>query len=95
MYNYGKFGASYDVNYTGKFPTGYSLTSPGNGNVYRNEVAMQNLGFTYQVRHGVQAFFNVNNLSEVGPVQYTYSENRISFKRVVPRALKIGLTGQF
>jgi hypothetical protein len=32
--DYGKFGASFDMNYTGRYPVGYSLTSPGNGNIY-------------------------------------------------------------
>ena len=94
-YNYKKFGASYDINYTGRFPVGYSLTSPGSGNVYRNSMMVQNAGLTYRLRPQVQLFLNVSNLGEVGPVQYTYIENRVSLDKIVPRAIKVGLTGQF
>lgn len=95
LYNYGKFGASYDLSYTGKFPVGYSLTSPGSGNVYRNGVTTMNAGVTYRYRPNTQFFLNVNNIEQEGVTQYVYAENRTSFKRIVPRALKFGVTGQF
>ena len=94
-YNYGKFGASYDVNYTGRFPTSYSLTSPGNGTIYRDNVLLQNAGFTYKLRPNVTAFFNLNNFAQDGMRQYTYLESRTSLDRLSPRAVKVGVTGQF
>ena len=94
-YNYGKFGASYDVNYTGKFPVGYSLTSPGSGNVYRDSVTWQNVGVTYQYRPGLTLYVNLNNLEQDGMRQYVYTSTRTSLDRYQPRAVKFGVTGQF
>jgi outer membrane receptor protein involved in Fe transport len=95
MYNYGKFGASYDLNYTGKFPVAYSLTSPGNGNVYRDGVTLQNVGVTYKVRSNLTVFVNLNNFAQDGMRQYVYLDSRTSLDRLSPRAVKIGVTGQF
>jgi len=95
MYNNRKFGASYDVSYTGKFPVGYSLTSPGNGNVYRQEVTTMNVGVTYKYRPNTQFFMTLNNFEQQGVTQYVYNENRTSFQRIVPRSIKFGVTGQF
>jgi TonB-dependent receptor len=95
MYNYGKFGASYDLNYTGKFPVAYSLTSPGNGNVYRDGVTLQNVGVTYKYRPSLTVFLNLNNFAQEGMRQYTYLASRVSLDRLSPRAIKFGVTGQF
>ncbi len=95
LYNYRKFGASFDMNYTGRYPIGYSLTSPGNGNVYRFDVTTMNAGVTYRVRAETTLFLNVNNISEEGARQYTYIESRHRLQYTVPRTLKFGVTGQF
>ena len=95
LYNYNKFGASFDVNYTGRYPVGYSLTSPGNGNIYRKSWTVMNAGVTYKVRPEATLFLNVNNIAEQGPEQYTYLETRSRSQWVVARAVRFGVTGQF
>ena len=95
QYNYKKFGASYDVNFTGKYPVGYSLTSPGNGNIYRDSLVTMNTGVTYRVRPNMTLFLNMNNIDQQGPQQYTYDESRTRFRLISPRTLKFGVTGQF
>ena len=95
LYNYQKFGASFDMNYTGKYPVGYSLTSPGNGNIYRQSWTVMNVGCTYKVRPDATLFLSINNLRQQGPEQYTYLETRARAHWVVPRTLKLGVTGQF
>src|SRR5437762_2607247 len=87
-YNYGRFGASYDVNWTGRYPIAYSLTSPGNGNIYRDDWKMQNVGVTYKLRSEATLFLNVNNLAQQGPRQYTYTPSRVRTQYLVPRAVK-------
>jgi hypothetical protein len=95
LYNYQKFGASFDMNYTGKYPIGFSLSSPGNGNIYRRSWTVMNVGATYKLRPDATVFLNVNNLAQEGPEQYTYIESRPRAHWVVPRSLKFGVTGQF
>ena len=95
LYNYKKFGASYDVNYTGRYPVLYSLTSPGNGNVYRRPWRVMNVGVTYKIRPDATLFLNLNNLEQEGAQQYTYTESRHRSLWIVPRSLKFGVTGQF
>ncbi len=95
MYNYRKFGASFDMNYTGRYPVGYSLTSPGNGNIYREGWTIMNAGVTYKIRPDATLFLNVNNIDQEGIRQYTYLESRVRSQYIVPRAVKFGVTGQF
>jgi TonB-dependent receptor len=95
LYNYRRFGASFDMNYTGRYPVGYSLTSPGNGNIYRLGLRVMNAGVTWKLRPDATFFLNVNNLDQQGARQYTFIESRPRSQWVVPRAVKFGLTGQF
>jgi TonB-dependent receptor len=95
IYAYKKFGASFDMNYTGRYPVAYSLTSPGNGNIYRDAWKMMNAGVTYRVRPDTTLFLNVNNLAQEGPRQYMFMESRVRAQWVVPRTLKFGVDGRF
>jgi TonB-dependent receptor len=95
QYAYRKFGASFDVNYTGRYPTGYSLTSPGSGNIYRDKIIRMNAGVTYKVRPNATAFLNIINLAEEGTEIYTYTPSRPRQALVASQALKFGVTGQF
>ncbi len=95
MYNYGKFGASFDVNYTGKYPVGYSLTSPGNGNIYRTGLTRMNAGVTYRIWRNTTAFLNVSNIFEEGTETYTYSPDRPRQTLIGAQSLKFGVSGQF
>ena len=95
QYAYQKFGASFDMNYTGRYPVAYSLTSPGNGNIYRDAWKMMNAGVTYRVRPDTTLFLNVNNIAQEGPRQYMFMESRVRAQWVVPRTLKFGVDGRF
>ena len=95
IYNYRKIGASFDMNYTGKFPAAYSLTSPGNGNIYRHSWRVMNASVTYKVRPDATLFLNVNNIAQEGPRQYMFMESRGRSMWIVPRTVKFGVTGQF
>jgi len=94
-YNYKKFGVSYDVNYTGRYPVAYSLTSPGNGNIYRDGLTIMNAGITYRLRAETTLFLSLNNIDQQGARQYMFNESRTRSQWVVPRALKFGVTGSF
>jgi iron complex outermembrane recepter protein len=95
LYQYRKFGASFDMNYTGRYPVGYSLTSPGSGNIYRDAWKIMNAGVTYKLRSEATLFFNINNIAQEGAEQYTFLESRHRSGWIVPRTVKFGVTGQF
>jgi len=95
LYNYRKFGASFDVNYTGKYPVTYSLTAPGNGNRYRKDWTVMNVGLTYEIFRDTKAFISLNNIAQQGPEEYMFEQTRTRSIWVVPRTLKFGITGQF
>jgi outer membrane receptor protein involved in Fe transport len=94
QYFYGKFGASYDVNYTAQFPIVYGLTTPGT-NAFRESRILQNTGVSYQIRPEITLFLNVNNLTEANLVNYTSLESRHRLFYVMPRTLKLGMSGRF
>jgi hypothetical protein len=94
QYYYGKFGATYDLNYTAQFPTVYSLTSLGS-NVFQKSRITQNAGVSYQIRPEITAFLNVNNFSEEEIDRYTSIETRHRQFFVLPRSVKFGVTGRF
>ena len=94
-YNYKKFGASFDLNFTGKYPVTYSLTAPGNGNRYRKDWTVMNAGLTYEIFRDTRAFLSLNNIAQQGPQEYMYEESRTRTIWIVPRTLKFGITGTF
>ncbi len=93
-YFYRKFGASFDVNYTAAYPIVYSLTTP-TSSIFRDSWTMMNTGVSYQVRTGVTVFANLNNIAQEGPRRYIFTESRVRSQWVVPRSVKIGVSGQF
>jgi hypothetical protein len=96
IYAYKKWGANFDVNYTGRYPVAYSLTAGNaNGNIYRDALRIMNAGLTYRVRPDTTLFLSLNNIDQQGSRQYLYDETRTRSQWVVPRALKFGVTGQF
>ncbi|MCX6952468.1 MAG: TonB-dependent receptor, partial [Verrucomicrobia bacterium] len=94
IYAYRKFGASFDVNFTGKYPTVYSTTSAV-GNIYRDSWTIMNAGVSYRIRPEATLFLNLNNIAQEGPRQYIFTESRVRSQWIVPRAVKFGVTGQF
>ncbi|MBL9186647.1 MAG: TonB-dependent receptor [Opitutaceae bacterium] len=95
QYSYQKFGASFDVNQTGRYPIGYSLTSPGSGNIYRNKITRMNASVTYRVRPNATAFLYVTNIGEEGTDVYTFTPSRPRQSLIASQTLKFGVSGQF
>ena len=94
QYFYGKFGASYDVNYTAQFPIAY-VSPTSASNQFRERRFVHNAGFTYQIRPEVTAFLNVNNLTEAELNTYIAFQSRHRQINMMPRTIKFGVTGRF
>jgi TonB-dependent receptor len=95
MYTYKKFGASYDVNYQGRWPVlNVSTTAPA-GNRFRESWTVQNVSFSYKVTRDTSAFLSVSNLAEAGRREYIFDVSRVRSNWVIPRSLKFGISGQF
>ena len=97
MYSYKNFGASFDMNYTGRYPITYTLTTPPNSNnfVYRDAWTMMNASCSYKIHRTATLFLSVNNIQQEGVRQYVLIENRPRSQYVVPRSVKFGVNGQF
>lgn len=95
QYTYGRFGASYDLNYSSAYPDTVSLTSPGNGTTWRRSLVTHNIGLSYRLRPNMTLFANANNFTENGPELYTYISTRPRQLLVSPTFIKFGLSGQF
>lgn len=100
-YTRSDFGASFDVNYTGKYPVESVATLGINTPQfvqlisYRKDLMTMNLGFTYRVHPKATLYFNVNNLGAKGYDRFLFSENRPREHIVTPRSITLGVTGQF
>jgi hypothetical protein len=86
---------SYDLNYSSAYPQAVSLTSPGNGNIWRRALLTHNLGVSYRLRPNMTLFANANNFTENGPELYTYIASRPRQLLISPTFIKFGLSGQF
>lgn len=93
-YTYNKFGASFDVNYTGRYPVVFSATAPA-GNRFREPWTRMNVGLSYRIVRDTTLFVNVNNVTEQGPREYIFDASRPRSEWIVPRSVKFGVTGQF
>lgn len=100
-YNRGKFGGSFDLNYTGEYPVVTVATLGINTPqftqliAYRKDLVTMNLGFTYRVRPDATIYFNVNNLAAEGPDRYLAFENRPREHIRSARSLILGISGSF
>jgi TonB-dependent receptor len=92
-YTYHKFGASFDVNYTGRYPIVYS-TNPTSSR-FREPWTRMNVGVSYEVFRDTTLFVNVNNVNEETRNEYIYDPSRPRSEWHVPRAVKFGITGRF
>jgi TonB-dependent receptor len=95
LYAYKNFGASFDVNYTGEYPTNYNSATPGGSNFYRYDITRYNAGVTYRFMRNQTVFLSVNNIGEEGTSIYTYTPIRPRQMFVASQTLKFGITGQF
>ena len=94
LYAYRGFGASFDMNYTGRWPVVYSTTTPTSNRI-REPWTVMNAGVTYKVYRNTTAFLSMSNLAEEGRREYIFSDTRARSNWVVPRSIKFGVTGQF
>lgn len=98
MYNYKKWGASYDVNYTHSYPVVVGIAANGtftSGSYFRRPLTVMNAGLTYKVHPTSTLFVSLNNLEQQGPERYTFEPNRTRSVFIVPRSIKFGISGQF
>ena len=95
LYTYGKFGASFDVNYTGGWPVVNISTAGAVGNRFRDPWTVMNAGLRYDVLRDTTLFVNVSNLAQEGRQEYIFNESRPRHMYVIPRAVKFGITGRF
>ncbi len=94
MYNYGKFGANWDVNYTGSWPLLNSV--PGSTTArYRKPWTVMNAGVSYKITREATAFLAASNIAQEGREEYIYTPDRTRSIWVIPISLKFGVTGQF
>lgn len=94
LYTYGKWGASYDINYTGSWPV-VNVTPGAAGNRFRESWTVMNAGIRYDIFRNTTLFANVSNLAEEGRQEYIFDSSRPRHMYVIPRAVKFGVTGRF
>jgi iron complex outermembrane recepter protein len=94
QYNYGKWGANFDVNQTGRWPL-LNATPGSTGARFREEWTIMNAGVNYRIFASHTLFLNVSNLAEEGRKEYIFIPSRVRSEWVIPRAFKFGITGRF
>jgi outer membrane receptor for ferric coprogen and ferric-rhodotorulic acid len=98
MYNYKKWGATYDVNYTAAYPVVVGITAAGaytTGSYFRRPLTVMNASLSYRVHPSATLYLSVNNIEQQGPERYTYQADRTRSVYIVPRSVKFGVNGQF
>ncbi|MBI5424261.1 MAG: TonB-dependent receptor [Opitutae bacterium] len=104
QYTKGKFGASYDLNYTGSYNDGvgstistFSVTAPAYIQlfVYRKPLTTMNAGVTYRLSSDATLFLNVNNFTEQGNDRYLQFTSRPRQLTITPLSMTFGVTGTF
>lgn len=94
QYRYRKFGASFDVNYTGEFPLTNASTTPGL-NAFAKSLTTLNAGISYDWRPEARFFISAANFTEKGRIHYTYDPARTRQLLIAPLAIKVGIAGRF
>ena len=94
QYYYRKFGANLDMNYTCQFPIAFGFSTLGT-NQYREARKVYNSGLTYRLTPEVTGFLNVSNITQADLITHTSFDERHRQYYVMPRALKLGVTGRF
>lgn len=94
LYAYGNFGASFDVNYTGRWPIVFSTTSAA-ASRFREPWTVMNAGVSYKIYRDTTAFVNIANIAEEGRQEYIFIPERPRSMWIIPRSVKFGVTGRF
>lgn len=93
LYNYKKFGASFDASFKGEHLIVFSTTAGASR--FQRDLLRYNAGFTYRVRPDATLFLNFDNITEEGPEQYFVIPTRTSQVFKAPTSIKFGITGTF
>jgi iron complex outermembrane recepter protein len=93
LYNYKKFGASFDANFKGAYLVAFS--SIAGFSRYQADLLRYNVGFTWRHRPEATFFLNFDNITEEGPEQYFFIPSRVSQRLMAPTSIKFGVTGSF
>jgi TonB-dependent receptor len=93
LYNYKKFGASFDANFKGSSLVAFSTTAGASR--YQKDLMRYNVGFTYRYLPEATLFLNFDNITEEGPEQFFAIESRTSQRLIAPTSIKFGVTGTF
>jgi TonB-dependent receptor len=93
LYNYKKFGASFDASYKGQHVIIFSTTAGASR--FQRELLRYNAGFTWRLRPDATLFLNFDNIGEDGPEQYFIYQDRTSQVLKSPSSIKFGVTGTF
>ncbi|MDO8541840.1 MAG: TonB-dependent receptor [Opitutaceae bacterium] len=98
MYNYKKWGATYDVNYTASYPLVVGVAATGGfttGSYFRRPLTVMNASLTYRVHPAATLYLSMYNIEQEGQERFTYQADRTRSVYVVPRSIKFGVNGQF
>jgi iron complex outermembrane receptor protein len=98
MYNYKKWGATYDVNYTAAYPVVVGIAANGtftSGSYFRRPLTVMNASLSYRLHRFATLYVSLNNIEQQGPERYTFQADRTRSVYVVPRSIKFGVNGQF
>ena len=93
LYNYKKFGASFDANFKGASLVAFSTVAGFSR--YQADLLRYNLGFTWRHNPKATFFLNFDNITEEGPEQYFHIPSRVSQRLAAPTSIKFGVTGVF
>lgn len=93
LYNYKKFGASFDASFKGEHLVVFSTTAGASR--FQRDLLRYNAGFTWRLRPDATLFLNFDNIGEEGPEQYFAIESRTSQILKAPTSIKFGVTGTF
>lgn len=101
QYTKGKFGASFDLNYTSEYADSVAATLGANTAafnqliVYRKDLLTMSTGISYRLSSDATLYLNVNNLTEQGSERYLVTEERWRQRVASPMSIVFGVTGTF
>jgi TonB-dependent receptor len=93
LYNYRKFGASFDASFKGEHLIVFSTTAGASR--FQRDLLRYNAGFTWRLRPDATLFMNFDNIGEEGPEQFFVYDNRTSQVLKSGTSIKFGVTGTF
>ena len=100
-YTKGKFGATFDLNYTGEYADSVAATLGANTAsfnqliVYRKDLVTMNAGVSYRLRPDATLYVNWNNITEQGSERYLVEEARWRQRVASPMSIVFGVQGTF